>query len=371
MAKSSSSDLVLVTGGAGYIGTTLVPVLLDAGYRVRVIDNLLFGDDGLAGVRDRIDLVVGDIRHVTPDVLKGVSAVINLAALSAEPAAEYRPEINHAINAQAAVELGRKAKAAGVKRFIQASSCAIYDVGAGNPEKDICHDEDFPVQPFRVYSITKREAEKALLSMADSTFCPVVLRKGSVYGYSPRMRIDLVANNFTNEAMQRGRLILHNGGKMWRPLLDVRDAAAAYLTVLKAPAEKVYAQIFNVVYANYRISELALRIRHVLGTLGISCELQPDYEFRNLRSCQASNKKIAARLGFVPRFSVETAVEDLVERIRSGVLKNPDHPRYNNIKWIDYLEEAKGKLGYSESVFGLAADELRALRESAFAWSAQ
>lgn len=367
----AANELVLVTGGAGYIGSVVVRTLLKLGYRVRVFDKLLYGDQGLAAVRERIELLEGDIRCLPRDVYDGVWAIIHLAALSAEPAAEYRPEANHEINTQAAVRVSELAKAAGVSRFIQASSCSIYDVGAGNPERDIVHDEDFPAQPFRVYSISKREAEKGILALADKHFCPTVLRKGSVYGYSPRMRLDLVVNTFVYHALHSGRLVLHNGGEMWRPLLDIRDAAAAYVTVLEAPAEKVSGQIFNVVYGNYRISELALRVHHTLGKIGIPCELCPDYQFRNLRSCQASGKKIADTLGFVPRFSVEEAVADLVEKMRNGVLSHLDDPILHNIRWLDFLEESKAKLGFSESIFDLNADQLRELRVTVSARSSR
>jgi len=259
MTRNQRGAGILVTGGAGYIGCRLVPTLAEAGYRVRVFDVMFYGDTGLDPVRNRIEVVEGDIRNVPGDLLEGVSAVINLAGLSTEPAAEYCPEANQEINFQAAVELAALAKRSGVNRFIQASSGSIYDVGAGHPEKDIVHDEDSAVEPFRIYSITKREAEKRILAMADETFTPVVLRKGSVYGFSPRMRFDLVVNAFVLNALQTGYVVLHNGGEMWRPLLSIRDAAGAYQLMLEAPAEQVTSEIFNVTNGNYRISELADR----------------------------------------------------------------------------------------------------------------
>ena len=141
-------------------------------------------------------------------MLESVSAIINLAGLSTEPAAEYRPEANHEINFKAAVALARLAKKRNVPRYVQASSGSIYDVGTGHAEKDILHTEDFPVAPFRVYSIRKRAAEKEILALRDERFTPVILRKGSVYGYSPRMRFDLVVNAFVLNALQNGRLVL-------------------------------------------------------------------------------------------------------------------------------------------------------------------
>src|SRR4029077_4946959 len=174
MTENHAKSRILVTGGAGYIGCILVPELVNAGYQVRVFDVMFYGDAGLKPVRDRIELVEGDIRNVPAHLLQGISAIINLAGLSTEPAAEYRPEANQEINFKAAVELAALAKESGVRRFIQASSGSIYDVGAGHPEKDILHTEDFHVQPFRTYSITKHEAEKKILAMADELFTPVV-----------------------------------------------------------------------------------------------------------------------------------------------------------------------------------------------------
>jgi nucleoside-diphosphate-sugar epimerase len=367
MTTNGSQTLVLVTGGAGYVGSELVPVLLDAGYRVRVYDVMFYGDAGLDRVRDRVEVIEGDIRHVKPDLLDGVSAVINLAGLSTEPAAEYRPEANHEINFKAAVGLARLAKQKGVARFVQASSGSIYDVGAGHPEKDIMHTEASPVQPFRIYSITKREAEKEILAMADDKFTPVVIRKGSIYGYSPRMRFDLVVNAFVLNALQVGRLVLHNGGEMWRPLLSLQDAAAAYRLMIEAPSDAVRGEIFNITNGNYRISELALRVQKKLGEIGIRCEIDPDYNYRNLRSCQASGEKITQKLGFKPKVAVEETVVDLVNKIRDGAFHDVSDPSFHNIRWLDLLEDARTKLGYSESVLDLDTEKLREVRNSASA----
>jgi nucleoside-diphosphate-sugar epimerase len=365
MTRNHRGSSILVTGGAGYIGCRLVPTLVEAGYRVRVFDVMFYGDTGLDPVRNQIDVVEGDIRDVPADLLEGVSAVINLAGLSTEPAAEYCPEANQEINFKAAVELAALAKRSGVNRFIQASSGSIYDVGAGHPEKDILHGEDSAVEPFRIYSITKREAEKRILAMADETFTPVVLRKGSVYGFSPRMRFDLVVNAFVLNALQTGCVVLHNGGEMWRPLLSIEDAAGAYQLMLEAPGEKVTGEIFNVTNGNYRISELALRVQSRLREMDIPCDLRPDYDFRNLRSCQISGKKIAQRLGFTPTVTVEETVEDLVGRIRGGAVPDPGDPSFHNIRWLDLLEETRTQAGFSRSVLNLSPEQLKEVRAAA------
>ena len=367
MNNNGSKALVLVTGGAGYVGCELVPRLLDAGYRVRVYDVMFYGDAGLDRIRDRVEVIEGDIRHLSPDLLDGVTAVINLAGLSTEPAAEYRPEANHEINFKAAVALARLAKEKGIARFVQASSGSIYDVGAGHPEKDVMHTEASPVQPFRIYSITKREAEKEILAMADDKFTPVVIRKGSIYGYSPRMRFDLVVNAFVLNALQTGRLVLHNGGEMWRPLLSLEDAAAAYQLMIEAPKDKVSGEIFNVTNGNYRISELALRVQKKLGEIGVRCDLDPDYNYRNLRSCQASGEKITQKLGFKPKTTVEETVVDLVSKIQGGAFHDVADPSFHNIRWLDLLEEVRNKAGYSQSVLELDPAKLKQVRQLAMA----
>lgn len=364
--STNSKPLVLVTGGAGYVGCMLIPSLLRRGYRVRVFDIMFYGDAGLRSVHDQIEVIEGDIRNCPPDLLQGVDAIINLAGLSTEPAAEYRPEANQEINFEACVALAREAKKRGVRRFVQASSGSIYDVGAGHADRDILHTEDFPVQPFRIYSITKREAEKVLLSLADPNFSPVVIRKGSIYGYSPRMRLDLVVNTFVLQAMKTGALTLHNGGEMWRPLLSIQDAVAAYELMLEAPSDKVGGQIFNITNGNFRISELALRVQHKLRELGIACELRPDYEFRNLRSCQMSGRKVHDSLGFTPKVTVEEVVADLVAKIKSGVL-DTENPAFHNIRWLDLLEQHKAQLGYQDTVLRLGPKQLAEVRAAALA----
>jgi nucleoside-diphosphate-sugar epimerase len=179
------------------------------------------------------------------------------------------------------------------------------------------------------------------------------------------MRFDLVVNAFVLNALQTGCVVLHNGGEMWRPLLSIQDAAAAYMQMLEAPVEKVRGEIFNVTNGNYRISELALRVQSKLRDMGIPCELRPDYNPRNLRSCQASGKKLAERLGFTPSVTVEHTVEDLVEKIRGGAVQDPSDPAFHNIRWLDLLEETRTKAGYTRSVLNLSADQLKEVRAAA------
>ena len=346
---------VLVVGGAGYVGSVLVPELLERGYAVKVFDRLYYGDQGLRDVRDRIDLEAGDIRTMSPAVLEDVAAVINLGGLSNDPMAEYNPKANYEMNTVATEYLARLCKEAGVRRYLFASSCSIYDIGEGNDEKDVLLDETSPVDPKAAYSRSKFEAERLLLALADDRFCPVILRKGTVYGFSPRMRYDLVVNTFIKDALSKGTLTPYSGGEMWRPMVDVRDAVKAYITCLQAPEEKVAGQIFNLVNRNFRISELALRVQEGLRQAGARAEITPDYRYKGVRNYRVSGKKLERALDFKPTVSVEESVVDMVDKIRRLGYGDFDNPRYYNIRWMKLLEEAGRIIEVTGAVFEVAA----------------
>jgi nucleoside-diphosphate-sugar epimerase len=346
---------VLVIGGAGYVGSVLVEELLKRGYAVKVFDRLIYGDQGVQQVRDRIELVVGEMRAMEPAVLEDVSAVINLGGLSNDPTAEFNPRANYEMNTVATEVLARQAKAAGVSRFLFASTCSIYDQGVEDAEADLILDESCAVAPRAAYSSSKFEAEQRLLPMADESFCPVVLRKGTIYGYSPRMRFDLVVNTFLKDALTRGKITIHFGGEMWRPLVDVRDVARAYIACLEADEHKVRGQIFNVIYRNMRISELALRVKEGLARHGVNVEIEPDYGYEGVRNYRVSARKIEAVLDFRPVVGIEESVETLVEKLRGKSIAELESPRYYNIRWLKLLEEAERVLNAPGALFGLPA----------------
>ncbi|MHC4947258.1 MAG: NAD-dependent epimerase/dehydratase family protein [Planctomycetota bacterium] len=328
-----------MTGGAGYVGSRLVPALLDAGHRVRVVDKLLFGADGLDPVRDRIELVVEDIRHVGEDELRGVDAIVHLAGLSNDPTAEYNVDANRSMNRDATIHLGELARRCGVPRFVFASSCSIYYTLT--PDERV-RDEDEPVDPQAPYSWSKREAEKGLLALADDSFCPVALRKGTIYGQSPRMRYDLVVNAFTRDAYAKRRLSLHAMGKMWRPMLSIDDAVSAYLAVLHAPAEAVHGRIFNAVGDNYTVVEIARTVRRTLETrrgIRLDLDLQP---VGTARSYRVSADRMRDNLGFRPANGMAEAVKTMWDVLEAGV--DVDHPIYHNIRWLELLSEMEERL---------------------------
>ncbi len=208
---------VLVVGGAGYIGCVLVRELLSRGHGVRVWDRLFFGDEGLADVRSRFELEVGEIRRISASELEGTDAVINLAGISSDPTAEFRPDLTHEMNVIGAIQLAEACKRAGVRRYLFASSCSVYDSNVVSDETDVLLDERSRVQPTSAYSKSKVEAEQGLLALADDTFGPVLVRKGTVYGLSPRMRYDLVINTLLKDALSRGVMTLHAGGRSGDP----------------------------------------------------------------------------------------------------------------------------------------------------------
>lgn len=347
--------MILVVGGAGYIGSVLVRELLARGYAVRVFDRMFFGNAGLREHREQVDLIEGDVRTMAPSVLEDVESVINLSGLSNDPTAEYNPQANFEMNTRANLSLARLCKTRGIRRFVFASTCSIYDVGITDEEKDVVLDETSPVHPKAAYASSKFQAETSLLELADEDFCPVILRKGTVYGFSPRMRYDLVVNTFLRDAFSKGRVTTHYGGEMWRPLVDIRDAARAYILCLEAEESKVAGEIFNVVFRNFRISELALRVVGALREAGVKVELKPEYRYQGVRSYRVSGKKFQRALGFNPAVTVEDAVKDMVESVSRYGYTDFDNPRYYNIAWMKLLEEADKIIRITGSVFDAAS----------------
>jgi nucleoside-diphosphate-sugar epimerase len=352
----SQNRSILVVGGAGYLGCVLIEELLNRGYAVTVFDRLFFGDIGLQKHRDRIRLITGDIRALPASALENTSVVINLSGLSNDPTAEYNPEANYQMNTVATRTLGEMAKKAGVKRYVFASSCSIYDVGVVDEERDILLTEEADVQPRAAYSVSKLAGEVQLRSLADTNFTPVILRMGTLFGFSPRMRYDLVVNTFVKDALTKGYVTLDYGGQMWRPLVDIRDAARAYVVALEAEQCLVQNQVFNVVAENCRISELALRTCEAIRECGIPVEIRTTFQYAGVRNYRVSGKKILHQLNFKPLITVQESVKHMVESIRAYGYTNFDHDRYYNIRWMRLLEEAKHTIDITGTIFDMPKD---------------
>ena len=325
---------VLITGGAGYIGSVLTGRLLERGYNVRLLDRLYWGEGPLEAYSGRIELEVADVREIPPSALDGVDGVIHLAGLSNDPTAEYDPEANWQMNAVATEALGTACVERGIERIVFASSCSLYD---GLPQG--MHDESAAIAPRGAYATSKHYGEEALLGLIDRGLCPVILRNGTVYGFSPRMRYDLVVNTFVKDALLEERLRLHGGGWMWRPLVDVRDVSDAMIAAFEAPDDLVRGEVFNVLHSNYQIRELAMLVAGSVQLLGRAVRLEEVPAPSLTRDYECSNTKLSQRLGFTPCRSVVEAVSDMLTAIDLGDRSNLTDPRFYNIRWLELMNE--------------------------------
>jgi nucleoside-diphosphate-sugar epimerase len=351
MPQKRSAEAVLIVGGAGYLGCVLIEELLARGYQVKVYDRMFFGDRGLARVRDRVQLIQGDMRAIPMEVFDNVRSVINLGGLSNDPTAEYNPNANHQMNTVATERLAQICKQRKIARYVFASSASVYDVGVVDEEREILQDESSAVDPHAAYAVSKLNGERALMALRDDHFHPVILRMGTLFGFSPRMRYDLVVNTFTKDAMTKGYVQLHRGGEMWRPLVDVRDAARAYIAVLEADLEFVSGQVFNIVNENFRISEVGLRVRNALAEAGIACDIRSDYAYSGVRNYRITGSKIYKVLGYRPVISLHESVLNMVSKIQEYGYTDFDNDRYYNIRWMKLLEEARDIIAVTGGVF--------------------
>lgn len=308
---------VLVTGAGGYIGSTLVPMLLAEGHAVRAVDRFFFGRHRLADT-PALEVVQEDVRKLAPEHFSGIDAVIDLAALSNDPSGELFQDATWAINFKARARSAELAKASGARRYVLPSSCSIY----GWMAADRIADETHPTNPLTTYAKANEAAEKAALNLADDRYCVVVVRQATVYGYSPRMRFDLAINGMTFGAWKTGKLPLMRDGTQWRPMVHVRDTARALIFMLSADPAKVNREIFNVGSAAnvYQIQPLAEIVAKTIGK-PIQIEWYGDPDRRSYR---VAFDKIE-RLGFKAQLKAEDGVRELVEKLESGAIdKTPD-----------------------------------------------
>jgi nucleoside-diphosphate-sugar epimerase len=329
---------VLVTGGGGYIGLELCRQLLERGDRVRVVDRFFFGaaplDELAVAFPGMVEIITGDLRAWDDAWLDGVDGVSHLAGLSNDPTAEYNPEANWQMNAIATERLGEACKRRGVRRFVFGSSASLYDgIGPG------MFDEQTPVSPVGAYSISKRYGEEALLRLAGDDFAPTILRQGTVYGYSPRMRFDLVVNTFVRDAITRQKLFLHGGGWQWRPLVDVSDVARAHIIVLEAPLDVVGGEIFNLMQENYQVRQLAMLVAGSLLLLGRTIKLEDAPLPKIVRDYRMTNLKMTQRTGFTPAVTVLESIDTMLKMLPIDDVAYLTNPRHNNIAWMTMLEE--------------------------------
>ena len=328
---------VLVTGGAGFIGSHLTRMLLDRNYQVRVLDNFTYGFNGLSaiGSHPRLDVISGDICNLrdVSRAMRDVDGVIGLAAIVGDPACNLDPEETINLNYAATKILAEAADFYGVQRLVFASSCSVY----GASQKEDLLNERSRLNPVSLYARTRVLSENIIFDRCGDTE-PVVLRLATVFGLSPRMRFDLVVNTLTARAVVERTISIFGGGQ-WRPNVHCRDAARAFLMALEAPGDKVAGEVFNVGgdENNHRISEIGEIVASIVGDVQVNLQ----NEIPDPRDYRVSFEKIRRVIGFVPEYSVRDGVREVVSAMRADLgLRTHMDPMYHNVQ---ALRQAMGR----------------------------
>jgi nucleoside-diphosphate-sugar epimerase len=327
---------VLVTGGAGYLGSVLVPKLLARGHRVRVLDLGYFGLGHLRSLRPAVEVIREDLLAVvgTPatlrDCLAGCECVIHLAAISNDPSAELNPDLTDAVNFRATQALAETSRQRGA-RFLFSSSCSVY----GRAPDEV--DEDGAVAPLTTYAASKVRAEEAVRDLARPGWAPVILRNGTLFGFSPRMRFDLVVNIFSLYSALHNEIKIFGNGEQWRPFLHVGDCARAFVHF--AEKREVEHLCYNIAHENLRVVDVAEMFKRIKPALTVTHLDSVDDDRRDYR---VSTRRMAVE-GFRPRVGVEMGAEEVVEAIVSGAIPDPESIFYRNAKWFRELTQIGSK----------------------------
>lgn len=323
---------ILVTGGAGYLGSVLIPKLLVRGHKVRSLDIGYFGVEHIRAMRPAVEIVRDDIRAVLADatsteaLLKDIHVVIHLAAISNDPSAELNPRLTEEVNFEATRDLAIACKARGI-RFIFSSSCSVYGEAPGEV------DEDGKTNPLTAYAKSKVDSDEFLLSITDEKWRPAILRNGTLFGYSPRMRFDLVINIFSYCSTLYNEVRVFGDGQQWRPFLHVADCARAFIYFAENPDHKHV--ICNVAHENFRVVDLVEIFQ------GINPTCQPVFvklDNPDLRNYHVSVTRMKEE-GIVPTVTVKAGAEEIVEAIVTGRIADPEAIYYRNAKWLKELTE--------------------------------
>ncbi|MBD99172.1 MAG: UDP-glucose 4-epimerase [Verrucomicrobia bacterium] len=320
---------IFITGGAGYVGSVLVPKLLDNGYEVTVIDLMIYGENVLP-THERLTAIRGDIRdtELMRKIIPGHDAIIHLACISNDPSFELNPDLGKSINLDPFEPMVQIAKASGVKRFIYASSSSVYGI---KEEPNVT--EDMSLEPLTDYSKFKAECEKILKKYESDDFTAMTIRPATVCGYSPRLRLDLTVNILTNFAINKGFIKVF-GGEQKRPNIHIQDMTDLYCLLLELPSEKIQGKIFNAGYENFKVKEIAQMVKNVVGEVDIRTESTNDN-----RSYHISSDYIKQEIGFEPKHSIEDAVSDLKEAFEKGLINDSfENEKYFNVKLMQNIE---------------------------------
>lgn len=319
---------VLITGGAGYVGSSLTPLLLAAGHKVRVLDRLAHGGESLLGVwaHPNFEFLGGDIRNraVSADALRDCDAVVHLAAIVGDPACAREPELARAVNLESSLALIEQSRKAGVQRFVFASTCSNYGK-MKDPTSYV--NEDSQLSPVSLYAETKVAVEKFLLNSAASEWCPTPLRFATVFGVSPRMRFDLTVNEFTMEMLTKKRLVVF-GEQFWRPYVHVFDAARAIALVLSSSSAAVAGRVFNVGSTDQNLQKQ--QIVELIRPLAPDANIEFVHKNEDPRDYRVSFERILTELGYKTTRSVVDGITEVAKLVRAGAISDLASPRFRN-----------------------------------------
>jgi len=327
------SQKVLITGGAGYVGSVLVPKLLRADYDVKVLDLYIYGEHVFDIVKNhpRLEEIKGDIRDkdLLEEITLGCDSVIHLACISNDPSFELDPDLGKSINYDAFRPLVEISSGNGVNRFIYASSSSVYGI---KEEENVT--EKLSLEPLTDYSKYKALCEEILNQYQTSEFTTVIVRPATVCGYSPRLRLDLTVNILTNHAVNFGKITVF-GGEQKRPNIHIEDITDLYVDLLSRPKNLVAAKVWNAGYENHRVREIAEIIRQTVDNESVEIVTTPTDDHR---SYHISSDKIKRDLGFVPQHTIEDAVQDLVSAFHQGKIPNSmDNIKYYNVRQMNAI----------------------------------
>lgn len=328
---------VLLTGGAGYLGSVLCRQLLRKGYKVKVLDNLTYGQEGIKDLfkKKNFEFIEGDVRNISDitGAMEGADAVIHLAAIVGDPASGLDPKKTIEINYLSTKAVAEAAKFNQINRFLFVSTCSVY--GASKNAKDQLK-EDASLNPVSLYAETKIRSEEALLSLSDDNFMPTIFRFGTLYGASPRMRFDLVVNILTVRAVIAKKFSIF-GGEQWRPNLEVSDAGKACLLWLRSPIEKIAGEVFNVGVneQNCKIIEIGKIVKKAVP----GAEMEVNQEAEDRRDYNVSFDKIRRVLGFKAGKTIEGSVKEMKQMIKKKKIKDFNLAKYSNYRFLSELSK--------------------------------